>query len=117
MVKIMHRGRQMSPRRALVAASALLAVGIIALGLAPPVLATSASLYWLVGSWGSRGAGDGQFGRLVKTISLDSPQSNVSLAASFRCTLAKGVYKWKLSATDLAGNVQSQLSVRRLIVS
>jgi DNA-binding beta-propeller fold protein YncE len=55
-------------------------------------------------------------GRLVKTISLGSPQSDVSLAASFRCTLAKGVYRWKLSATDLAGNVQSQLSVRRLTV-
>lgn len=55
MVKIMHRGRQMSPRCALVAASTLLAAGIIALGLAPPVLATGASPYWLVGPWAVEG--------------------------------------------------------------
>jgi DNA-binding beta-propeller fold protein YncE len=55
-------------------------------------------------------------GRLVKTLSLTGAASNHSLTAAFRCTLAKGVYRWKVYATDLAGNVQAQPSVRRLTV-
>ena len=55
-------------------------------------------------------------GRLVKTINVAGAQSNRTLTASFRCTLAKGVYRWKLYATDLAGNAQAQPSVRRLTV-
>ena len=53
---------------------------------------------------------------LKKSITLSAKKTNAGLRYSFRCGLPKGRYRWKVYATDLAGNVQAKPGVRTLIV-
>ncbi len=53
--------------------------------------------------------------RVVKTIKK-SVKTGVGSTASFRCTLARGKYKFYVRATDPAGNKQVKVASNRLIV-
>jgi photosystem II stability/assembly factor-like uncharacterized protein len=55
-------------------------------------------------------------GKTVKLVSLKARKVDVWLAYSFRCSLAKGTYRFSVSATDAAGNVQTAAAHNRLIV-
>jgi hypothetical protein len=55
-------------------------------------------------------------GKVVKTIKAGSVTVNVTLSAKFRCTLAKGTYKYYVYATDAAGNTQSKVGYAKLTV-
>jgi hypothetical protein len=55
-------------------------------------------------------------GKLVKAKGLGCVATGRTLTWSFHCTLARGVYVWKVSATDLAGNTQVKQAARRLTV-
>lgn len=55
-------------------------------------------------------------GKVVKTIAKSSVAVNVALSAKFRCTLAKGAYKYYVYATDASGNAQSKVGSARLTV-
>ena len=55
-------------------------------------------------------------GRVMRTITADDRAVNVALTAKFRCTFAKGVYKYYVYATDAAGNVQSKAGYAKLTV-
>jgi hypothetical protein len=55
-------------------------------------------------------------GNVVKTINKASVAVNVALSAKFRCTLAKGAYKYYVYATDVSGNAQSKVGSARLTV-
>ena len=54
--------------------------------------------------------------RLKKTLTVGTKAVNVGLTHSYRCKLAKGKYKWKVYATDLAGNKQTKPASRTLTV-
>ncbi|HEY5386807.1 MAG TPA: lectin like domain-containing protein [Thermoleophilia bacterium] len=54
-------------------------------------------------------------GRSVKTIVVRGPV-NSSLSAHFVCRLARGSYRFTVSATDAAGNTQAALASNRLAV-
>ncbi len=41
---------------------------------------------------------------------------NAPLTAKFRCTLAKGTYRYYVYATDASGNAQSKIGSARLTV-
>jgi hypothetical protein len=41
---------------------------------------------------------------------------NAQQKTSFKCTLAKGTYKWYVYATDLAGNTQDNIAQATLKV-
>ena len=53
--------------------------------------------------------------RAVKTIKK-SVKTGVGSTASFRCTLARGTYRFYVHATDPAGNRQVKVVSNRLIV-
>jgi hypothetical protein len=55
-------------------------------------------------------------GKVVKTINAASVNVNVQLAAKFRCTFAKGTYRFYVTATDASGNAQSKVGSAKLIV-
>ena len=55
-------------------------------------------------------------GRTVKTVALGDKSTNATLANSFKVRLAKGVYTWRVRATDLAGNPASRMTAARLTV-
>lgn len=55
-------------------------------------------------------------GKVVKTINAGVKTVNVALTAKFRCTFAKGVYKYYVYATDAAGNAQSKAGYAKLTV-
>ena len=55
-------------------------------------------------------------GKVVKTITAASVAVNAQLTAKFRCTLAKGAYKYFVYATDASGNAQSTVGSARLTV-
>jgi hypothetical protein len=55
-------------------------------------------------------------GRVVKTFKLGGKAAGSGLAMSFRCTLPKGRYSWRVYATDLAGNTQAKPGIRTLTV-
>jgi hypothetical protein len=55
-------------------------------------------------------------GKVVKTIKAGEKNVNVAQTAKFRCTLAKGVYKYYVYATDKAGNAQSGIGSAKLTV-
>ena len=55
-------------------------------------------------------------GRTVKTLSLGSRAVNATLTYRWRCTLAKGTYKYHVYAKDAAGNTQSRVGANRLTV-
>ena len=50
-------------------------------------------------------------GRTVKTLAIKAAQTNASLSATFKCTLAKGPYTWKVSA--VANGAQSGWSASK----
>lgn len=53
---------------------------------------------------------------LRKTLALGVRSTGSVIAYRYRCTLPKGRYVWKVYATDLAGNTQSQIGHRTLTV-
>jgi hypothetical protein len=55
-------------------------------------------------------------GRVAKTIPAVVKTVNVAQSAKFRCTLAKGTYRYYVYATDASGNVQSKAGSARLTV-
>jgi hypothetical protein len=55
-------------------------------------------------------------GRFVKTIPAAVKTVNEAQSAKFRCTLAKGTYRFYVYATDASGNVQSKAGSARLTV-
>ncbi len=55
-------------------------------------------------------------GRVVKTIKPGSKAVNVLQKATFTCKLAKGTYKFYVTATDAAGNKASNTAVNKLTV-
>jgi hypothetical protein len=55
-------------------------------------------------------------GKVVKTFKLGGRSAGSGLAKSFRCTLPKGRYSWRVYATDLAGNTQAKPGIRTLTV-
>ena len=55
-------------------------------------------------------------GRTVKTLSLGTQPLGRTLAATFRCTLPKGTYRFSVYAVDRAGNKQSRVGTNTLVV-
>ena len=55
-------------------------------------------------------------GRVVKVLKLGQRAVNRTLAYQFRCTLAKKTYKFRIYATDAAGNKQAVAGWNRLVV-
>jgi hypothetical protein len=55
-------------------------------------------------------------GRTVRTVPLGDKPANAALAYSFKARLAKGVYAWRVRATDLAGNPASRVTAAKLTV-
>jgi sugar lactone lactonase YvrE len=53
---------------------------------------------------------------LKKTLAVGTKAANTDLTCSYRCTLAKGKYSWKVYATDMAGNTQARPAVKTLTV-
>jgi hypothetical protein len=55
-------------------------------------------------------------GTTAKTITIAAAPMNAQQTASFKCTLAKGTYKWYVYATDLARNTQDNVAQATLKV-
>ena len=55
-------------------------------------------------------------GKVVKTLKPGATAVNVAQKATFTCKLAKGVYKFSVTATDAAGNPSSNTAVNKLTV-
>ena len=55
-------------------------------------------------------------GVTVKSITVKGARPMTWLATSFRCTLAKGTYRWYVTATDSVGYKQVRPAVGKLIV-
>jgi hypothetical protein len=55
-------------------------------------------------------------GRVAMTIKAGAKTVNAPLTAKFRCTLAKGTYRYYVYATDASGNAQSRIGSARLTV-
>ena len=55
-------------------------------------------------------------GKVVKTLKPGSKAVNTLQSASFTCKLAKGTYKFYVTATDAAGNASSNTAVSKLTV-
>jgi len=55
-------------------------------------------------------------GKLVKQIVRKNQATAKTLTWKFRCTLARGTYKYYVYATDAAGNYQSHVASARFIV-
>jgi hypothetical protein len=55
-------------------------------------------------------------GKVVKTIAAGSKKTNVALTFAYKITLKRGVYTYRVLATDLAGNVAKKMAVVRLTV-
>ena len=53
---------------------------------------------------------------MVKKISLGARAPNTTLTYRWRCTLARGSYRFYVYATDGAGNAQSRVGSNRLTV-
>jgi hypothetical protein len=54
--------------------------------------------------------------KLRRTFSVGLKATGASLTYSYKCSLAKGKYTWKVYATDLAGNKQAKPSSKSLVV-
>ena len=54
---------------------------------------------------------------LQQTLALGLRSTGTEVGQRFLCTLAPGRYVWKVYATDLAGNTQSQVGQRHLTVT
>ena len=55
-------------------------------------------------------------GKVVKTIEVGAKAVNVVQKATFTCKLAKGTYKFYVTATDAAGNRSVKAAVNKLTV-
>ena len=55
-------------------------------------------------------------GRTVKTVKAARVTAGATSTVKFRCKLAKGKYRFFVSATDAAGNPQSKIASNRLTV-
>jgi flagellar hook assembly protein FlgD len=55
-------------------------------------------------------------GKVVKTIKAGEKTVNAAQTAKFRCTLAKGAYKYYVYATDASGNAQVKAGYGKLTV-
>jgi len=55
-------------------------------------------------------------GKVVKTLKPGSKAVNALQSATFTCKLAKGKYKFSVTATDAAGNPSSNTAVNKLTV-
>ena len=55
-------------------------------------------------------------GRTIKTVTRRDRRTNVTLEYAFRCWLARGTYRFTVTARDLAGNRQSHIGANRLVV-
>ena len=55
-------------------------------------------------------------GRTVKNLTVTGARPATWLTKSFRCTLARGTYRWYVSATDSVGYKQVRPAVAKLIV-
>ena len=55
-------------------------------------------------------------GKTVKTLSLGTQPLGKTLAATFRCTLPRGTYRFSVYATDRTGNKQSRVGTNTLVV-
>ncbi len=55
-------------------------------------------------------------GRQVWATTLGSRSVNKNLTCRFRCTLARGAYRFSVYATDAAGNTQTKVASNRLTV-
>ena len=55
-------------------------------------------------------------GKTVKTIRLGKRPTNKLLVARFHCTLRRGTYRYRVLASDLAGNHQAKVGSNLLIV-
>jgi hypothetical protein len=53
---------------------------------------------------------------LKKTVKLGKVATNRELRARWRCSLAKGKYTWKVTATDQVGNAQRSMTAKTLTV-
>jgi hypothetical protein len=58
----------------------------------------------------------GKGAKVVRSISVGVQPTNVPLAYSFKAKLKKGVYSWRVLATDLAGNPASAITPAKLTV-
>ena len=54
--------------------------------------------------------------KIVKTVRIATVKTGLTSVARFRCTLARGTYKFFVYATDRAGNKQSKIGSNRLTV-
>ena len=54
--------------------------------------------------------------KVVKTISLGTKTCNAALTYRYRAKLAKGIYTWRVLATDIAGNKATKMTTARLTV-
>jgi large repetitive protein len=54
--------------------------------------------------------------KVVKRITIASAVTNKNLTYAYKVKLKKGKYTWKVSATDIAGNVQAKISSKTLTV-
>ena len=54
--------------------------------------------------------------KVVKTIDAGVRPTNTRLAYAYKAKLKKGVYTWRVLATDLAGNAASKITAARLTV-
>ncbi len=52
----------------------------------------------------------------MKTLSLGAQPLGKARAATFRCTLARGRYRFSVYATDRADNKQSRIGTNTLVV-
>jgi photosystem II stability/assembly factor-like uncharacterized protein len=55
-------------------------------------------------------------GKRVKRLTVPTAPTNTATKATFTCALSKGIYTWKLSARDLAGNKQAKVVSGKLRV-
>ena len=56
-------------------------------------------------------------GRILKrTVKLGKVATNREVRARWRCSLAKGKYTWKITATDQVGNLQRSMTARSFTV-
>ena len=54
--------------------------------------------------------------KVVKRITIAGVKTNVKTVYAYKVKLKKGKYTWKVSATDIAGNVQAKIGSKPLIV-
>ena len=55
-------------------------------------------------------------GKLAESVALGAKKTDANLIYKLRVNLAKGSYKYRIYATDLAGNAQRKAGVNRLVV-